>query len=566
MSQILGRFRLAKLSLILCLPLGVVTTAAADVRTIDGSDNNAANSTWGAAGTQLIRISPVDYPGDGSGSTMLGLPTRPNPRDISNAVFQQLLNMPNSRGMTNGVWQWGQFIDHDLDLTGSNPAETSLLMSPGDPYGVTMIPFERSVVAAGTGTSGANPRQHPNLITSYLDGSMVYGSDAIRAAALRTGVDGLLKMSGGGSLLPLNTDPGLGTVGMADGGGLAGPTLFVAGDVRANEQLGLTAIHTLFAREHNRLAGQLKGNNPGWTDEQLYQTARRIVGAEIQAITYNEFLPALLGSYAPTAQAYNYNPATNAAIATEFSTALFRVGHTMLSADLFLAGDNGAGLGSLGLRESFFSPSVILNDPTVIEHLLMGLATTQSQEIDAKIVDDVRSFLFTPNSGPGIDLASLNIQRGRDHGLPGYNAVRAAYNLPTADGFDDITSDLALQATLQTLYGTVDNVDVWVGALAEDHVADTSVGELVMAGLVDQFERARDGDAFFFYGDQDLQSYEIKEIMNLESLTFMDIMVWNTELNGMPPSFFMAVPEPATLALFALGATLAIGVRRRRVA
>jgi hypothetical protein len=543
---------------------GVTSSASGDVRSIDGSNNNAMNSNWGAAGSQLLRISPVNYPGDGSGATILSSPARPNPREISNAIFPQITSLTNARGMTNGVWQWGQFVDHDLDLTGTNPAETMMIMSPGDPHGVTMIPFERSVIDPATGTSGANPRQHSNSLTSYLDGSMVYGSDATRATALRTGIDGKLKMSGSGTLLPLNTaEYGLDTTFMADGG-LGAPELFVAGDVRANEQIGLTAIHTLFAREHNRLASHLRTNNPSWEDDQLYETARRIVGAEIQAITYNEFLPALLGSHAPRAEDYNYDPIVDATIATEFSTALFRVGHTMLSPNLMLAGDSGAPIGSLSLRESFFNPGVIQNDPDVINHVLMGLAHSQSQEIDAQLVDDVRNFLFTPNSGPGIDLASLNIQRGRDHGLPDYNTVRVAYLLDPVDSFDDITSDVSLQATLHSLYNTVDNIDVWVGALAEDHVPGASVGELVMAGLVDQFERLRDGDAFFFYGDAELHSYEIEEIMDLESLTFMDIMVWNTDLVGMPPSFFMAVPEPSALTAVLLGSVTALGVRRRR--
>jgi hypothetical protein len=125
---------------------------------------------------------------------------------------------------------------------------------------------------------------------------------------------------------------------------------------------------------------------------------------------------------------------------------------------------------------SIFNPNLIFNDPSLVDHVLMGFSKSQSQEIDAKVVDDVRNFMFLGPDGVGIDLAALNIQRGRDHGLPDYNTVRASYVLAPVHRFADITSDTALQATLQLLYGTVDNIDVWVGSLAEDHLPGASVG------------------------------------------------------------------------------------------
>ena len=151
-------------------------------------------------------------------------------------------------------------------------------MSPSDPMG-PMIPFSRSEYDHGTGTSAGNPRQQMNSITSFIDASNVYGSDSARAAALRdTGNGGRMKTSAG-DMLPYNT------FGLDNAGGPS-PTMYVAGDVRANEQTGLAAMHTLFVREHNRLAGLLEENNPTWDDEALYQTARKIVGAQMQAITY----------------------------------------------------------------------------------------------------------------------------------------------------------------------------------------------------------------------------------------------------------------------------------------
>jgi hypothetical protein len=175
--------------------------------------------------------------------------------------------------MTDWVFQWGQFVDHDLDLTLlAEPVESFNISVPaGDPIfdamntGTQVMPFQRSKYDVATGTGVGNPREQINEITSYLDASMVYGSDATRATTLRTLSGGRLKTSAG-NLMPLNT------FGLPNGtGGPFDPTQFyLAGDVRSNEQVGLTAVHTLFVREHNRLADQIASANPTWTDELVY--------------------------------------------------------------------------------------------------------------------------------------------------------------------------------------------------------------------------------------------------------------------------------------------------------
>jgi len=281
-------------------------------------------------------------------------------------------------------------------------------------------------------------------------------------------------------------------------------SLFVSGDIRSNEQVGLTSMHTLFLREHNRLADAISTANPGLSDEQIFQAARKIVGAQEQVITYNEFLPAMLGDSAMPAYA-GYDSNTDASIAHEFSSALYRIGHTMLSTRIKRLDDAGNVIpeGHLTLRTSFFNPSVI--DEAGIDPILKGLTEQVQQETDAMLVDDVRNFLFGP--GSGIDLAALNIQRGRDHGLGTYNEVRDAFGLSQATSFDDITTNAAVAQQLRDAYGQdggVDNVhllDLWVGALAEENLVGSSVGELMNAGLVAQFSALRDGDRFYYEND-----------------------------------------------------------------
>ena len=317
--------------------------------------------------------------------------------------------------------------------------------------------------------------------------------------------------------------------------------LFVAGDVRANEQVGLTAAHTLFVREHNRLAEeigqQLDNGDPELVDlfeesglsegDFIYEAARRVVGAEIQAITYNEFLPLLLGNNA-LGNYSGYDPTVDAGISNEFSTAAFRFGHTMLSPTLQNGTDDG-----LELRDTFFNPNLVQEGG--VDSLLLGLASQEAQEVDAQVIDDVRNFLFgAPGSG-GLDLPSLNIQRGRDHGIGSYTEVREDLGLDPITNFAQITSDPEVQAQLESAYGSVDQVDLWVGGLAEDHVNGAIVGETFQVILLDQFTRLRDGDRFYYENDQLLSVLA----PDIEDTTLSDVILANSSITSIQDNAFL---------------------------
>lgn len=528
--------------------------ALGENRSFDGTSNNLSNPSWGAAGTPLPRIAPADY-SDGI-STPAGA-SRPSSRLISNTAIKQTVMLPNTHAMTDWVFQWGQFVDHDIDLTdlASPPEPFNIEIPAGDEIfdpentGTQVMSFQRSMYDPATGTDADHPRQQINSITSFLDGSMVYGSSADRANALRSHSDGKL-LTSAGDLLPLNT------LGLPNGtGGAPDPTQFyVAGDIRVNEQVGLTSVHTLFMREHNRLAEEIAAANDGWTDDQIYHRARKLVGAEIQSITYREFLPALIGPYAPGVES-TYDESVDASIFTEFSTALYRVGHTMLPPRLMRMDNDGneAPGGAMPLRDAFFQPNN-LAAAEELEYLLKGLASEEQQEVDMHVIDDVRNFLFGEPLAGGFDLASLNIQRGRDHGLADYNTVRVALGLDPAATFADITSNVALQTALADLYGDVGNIDLWVGALAEDHAPGAAVGELIAVGLREQFTRLRDGDRFWYRNDPELQD----DLEWLDSMRLSDVIRLNTSITNLQSNvFFMAVPEPGTilLASIAIAAT-----------
>ncbi len=199
---------------------------------------------------------------------------------------------------------------------------------------------------------------------------------------------------------------------------------------------------------------------------------------------------------------------------------------------------------------------------TDLEHMLKGLASQAQQQIDVHVVDDVRNFLFGDPMPGGFDLASLNIQRGRDNGLPDYNTLREAYGLAPVASFSDITTNPDVLLALETMYADVNCIDPWVGALAEDHLSGMAVGPLVAAGMIDQFTRLRDGDRFWFTRDAALSPDEVDW---LSGVTLADIIRLNTGITNLQANVFMVVPEPSTLLLAAAGMIcLALAARRRR--
>jgi hypothetical protein len=531
---------------------------ASAFRSIDGTGNNLDHPDWGSAGTDLLRIAPAAY---ADGVSAPAGADRPSARVISNTIADQGdEDILSDRQLSAMIYAFGQFLDHDLDLTpntsGAQPF--NILVPAGDPYfdpdgtGTQVIRLNRSAANPATGTGTDNPLQQINAVTAWLDGSQIYGSDAETADKLRTHVGGRLKTSPGADgvigtgddLLPLNNSTYFpdGALPMENNARLVpDDQLFAAGDVRANENVELTSLHTLFVREHNRIADEISRANPNLDDETIYQMARARVIAELQAITYNEWLPALLGPGALAAY-QGYNPEVNPGIANAFSTAAFRLGHSLLGDDVEFLDNNGLPVAEeIPLSEAFSNPPIVLENG--IDSILKYLVSDPSSELDNTIVNSVRNFLFGPPGAGGFDLASLNIQRGRDHGLADYNSIREAYGLERVTDFDQITSNPDVQDRLRQLYGSVDNIDAWVGALAEDHVPGSSTGPLIRAVLIDQFERLRDGDRFWYQ-----RVFSGQELRELEGTTLADIIRRNTTVTNLQSDvFFFRVEVSGTV-------------------
>ncbi len=511
-------------------------------RTFNGLNNNLENPEYGEEGIQLLRLSDPAYDDGLSAPRTIDSDGDPLPsaRAISNAIAaQDGVSIPNDSRLSDWFWQWGQFIDHDMGLTEGLATNDSfdIEVPLGDPFfdpdgtGTQVIPLNRAIFDPETGID--SPREQINEITAFLDGSMVYGSTQEVADSIRA-------FDGNGKLLTSVGDNGE-TLLPTDGAGN-----FLAGDIRVNEQLGLISVHTLFVREHNRLTDKIarildrgRGRksrklNELFEESQLnrddfiYESARRLVGAKIQVITYNEFLPLLIGD--DTIADYDgYDATVNPGIANEFSSAAFRVGHTMLSPQLLRVEDDGS-FEAIALRDAFFDPSAIVADG--IDSLLKGLDSQEAQEIDNFIIDDVRNFLFGPPGAGGFDLVSLNIQRGRDHGIADLNTVRSALNLDPYDDFDELTGgNTELANKFASVYDSIDDVDLWIGGLAEEQANGGVVGETFNAIIADQFTRLRDGDRFYFENDEYLQ--ELKGIVdkNLDDVSLAKIIEANSDVD-----------------------------------
>jgi hypothetical protein len=516
--------------------------AQAEDRSYDGKGNNQSHADWGAAGQTLNRLVPSNY-ADGISVPVGGVPSA---REISNVVGRQTALVGNSRNLSGYVYAFGQFITHDIERLAGGTELMTIPTLPNDPQfrGRTLF-LPRSMAAPGTGTGPSSPREQLNLNTSFLDASVVYGSDADRSRKLRVttaeGPGARLLTSGAHNLLPRNT---LGLENDDGGTGVAQSNFFVAGDVRANENLALSTLHTLFMREHNRLVDEYTAAHPTWSQEELYQRARKTVGAELQVITYQEFLPALLGSHALAAHT-QYDSTLDPTTINEFATAFFRVGHSMLPTTFRRIREDGspAPLDPVPSGNDAFRTTAYLRTGEEFEYQLRGLSVERQEEVDPMVVDNLRNIVV-----PGVidlDLLAGDIQRGRDHGLASYNTMRASYGLQAATSFADITGDASLQAKLAQLYGNVDKVEPFVGALAEDHIPGASIGPVTAAVLNEQFRRLRDGDRFWYENDP---AFTPEEIATLQRTQLSDIIRRNTTIENLQDNVFFLAPAIVTSA------------------
>lgn len=515
-------------------------------RAADGTCNNFFYPLNGAAETPFARILPANYE-DGI-SAPVGLtqqkvgdsydPPWPSARHISWKIIEDMRpDVPHR--ITHMLMQWGQFVDHDLDIApvfddGScgctvTPKCTPIDVNPLDPiYGKNgsnngnCLPFSRSVPSCARSIA----REQVNDLTSYIDASNVYGSSLELANSLRLFKSGLLKQGNRRETLKGNLPF------QEDSPDFSSLPFFIAGDVRSNEQLGLTIMHTIWLREHNRIARVLMRLNPCWRDERLYQETRKIVGAMQQVISFQEFLPIVLGPYYSRyiPRYRGYNPFVDASIPASFAGAAYRFGHSLVrnQLDRLDRDYQPLGIGPLPLDQAFFNP-IRYFESLGTDPILRGLTVARSDPVDEFLNSVLTSKLFVePGKDLGGDLAALNIQRGRDHGLPTYRkwekfCKRLFPGVPVSFQAADA------KAKLTAIYGEdgyQNGMDLWLGGLVEKVLPGGAIGPTFGCILGITFSRLRDGDRFWY---ENPYVFTPRQRMELHRVTLAKVICDNAD-------------------------------------
>ncbi|XP_069693033.1 dual oxidase-like [Periplaneta americana] len=534
----------------------------------DGFYNNLARPDLGAIDTPLLRRWPAAYK-DGvyepSGYD------RPNPLDLSDQLLKGDIGSKSKTGKTALLVFFGQQVVEEI-LDAQRPAcppeYFNIKIPENHSYQTehpkhSVIPVLRTRYDMRTGYSPNNPRQQLNEITPWLDGGLVYGttkawSDHLRLYSngtlaphglLATSHDGLYPDYNKARLPMANPPPPFyHSQFKTHHETLKVERFFKLGNPRGNENPFLLTFGILWFRWHNHIAHYLHKTRPKWNDEKVYNEARKWVIASQQHIVVNTWLPEWLGEELDPYK--EYNPSMDPQIDQFFQAAAFRFGHTLVPPGVYVRdyARNGCNLitelaernemlknGTIRTCNSFWRPQEFIqakltNKSDVdIDRILMGMAFQLSELEDHNIVEDLRGRVFGPLEFSRRDLMAINIQRGRDHGLPDYNSARQAFGLTKIKSVDDFRFILdETKENFKKLHkNRLDNVDTWVGGILE---TNKGPGELFTAIIKDQFTRIRDGDRFWFENKNN-GLFDEDEIRRLKLLTVYDIILSVTNMN-----------------------------------
>lgn len=513
------------------------------VRTITGECNDQSRPLEGAAFQPFRRIIPPAYE-DGISQPVGFLQTftlnNPNPfgqphpsaRLISERVIGDLPDVENTATLM--LMQWGQFIDHDfaylIEASVLNPEEEECegcdpigecipIQVPQDdpdfgsntPNRANCLRFERAAGVCKPQIPGIfNPREQLNQITMWLDASMVYGSTNEEQPLLRAFRFGrLLESNDGNRFMPNDPSPRMPC--------LPPRPCFRGGDLRANEQVALTAMHTIFVRLHNNIADRLCNMNPHWTDERIFQETRKIIIAIIQSVTYYEYLPKMLGQqgFDQFIGPYKgYNEALDGNLPNAFGGAAFRIGHTQVQPTLERLDKFWCSIGVVNLEQAFFNPELFVQGGGT-DTLIRGLLGTQSRKLDEFVTKVLTTRLFAQSNANqiGTDLASLNIQRGRDHGLPAYRIFK---NFCTNQfGIRGEFTNITTRQAFIDLYGSEEDIDLWPAGLAETPLPGSLLGPTFTCIWAITFLGMREGDRFWFENPGVFTSEQLNELQKI---------------------------------------------------
>ncbi|KAJ8676076.1 hypothetical protein QAD02_011862 [Eretmocerus hayati] len=544
-------------------------------RSLDGSCNNLQNPKWGSAFTAYSRLLFPQY-ADGIQIPRKerGAQALPNARALSVALAGQ--NDKTDVSRTLALMQWSEFVSHDIAYTPArkmiwtgkaisccrddgqlpspryiHPHCNAITVSEDDPdygkHGIRCLNYVRSLpVIKSDCTFG--PAEQMNQVSHFLDGSTIYGSTLAKSGEIRLFEGGLLRVN------VKNDREYLPVAQSAPSSLCKSKNCYISGDERANTEPQLAVMHTLWVREHNRVARKLAEMNSEWSDETIYQEARRIVIAEIQHITYKEWLPLIVGKrYANSVglgitSNYSeslYNSYNDPAISNEVATAALRFLQSLKQSMLSITDNDRKINDSVRLSDFFYKPRTIESND-VFDGLIRGLATQSAQKMDSHLVSDVTNQLYKTHSAVGLDQISIDIQRGRDHGLPGYNDYRKYCGLRVAKTFDDFMDYIPNEAVMKwrKLYKTADDVDLVIGGMSERPVDDSMLGPTFRCLMSMQFLRTRRTDRFFYDSADQPEPFTASQLDNIKKVTLARIFCDNGDgITRMQPNVLIK-PKP----------------------
>lgn len=528
-------------------------------RTHTGRCNNALHPSWGGALESYTRFLAPDYE-DGVSLPKSHLPSA---REVSTKVHSggPDLKHPYLMALTA---MFGQFLAHDLAHTPRMELPNGERLKCCDvefenfhpecfpiqaENAIGCMEYTRTAPHPGSTLEGCKlgPRQQINQASSYLDLSTIYGSSEETSNVLRARTGGLLNTQR--KNLPMASKDSLNCRSQSK----ALPCFF-SGDSRINEHPGLALMHVLFLREHNRIAEKLENINPHWDDERLYQETRKIVIAEMQHVTYNEFLPVIMGEslldkfdlrLTPGGYFRGYDfrvdgTMTNAASSAGFS---FFVALTPKTLDL-VDSRSAQKSGERSLLSAFYAPQE-LYEAGAIDRLIAGATAGHSRKPFPPGLNEIlldRYFHDGKTNDVAVDYAAQMIQQGRDHGLASYTKWRSFCDLPNVDEFFDLKGTMLLETIdrLQRVYSKVEDVDLVTGALSELPIEGSVLGPTFLCLLGRTFRNARLGDRYWYENEHTPGSFLPKQLEEIKKTTMARLLCDNGDrLQRVQPRAFI---------------------------
>ncbi len=473
-------------------------------RTLDGTYDELTCPSMGAAGRRFGRNVALDQAFPDLPNLMV-----PNPRVVSRELMTRdtfkpatILNMLAAA--------WIQFMVHDWFAHKRSSVDDGIEipLAPGDDWSDPKMKVPRSVPDPAPAGS-TRPPAYSNPNSHWWDASQVYGDEKNLCASLRSLSGGKLTLDPSG-LLPVDPTTGLDHTGFTD-----------------NWWIGLAMLHTLFAREHNYLCDQLAAKHPTWNDDQLYETAKLINSAILAKIHTIEWTPAILP-----------NPITQLAMHVNWSGVIdedLQQVFKFIGEDELLGGIVGSHAEQFGapysLTEEFVAvyrmhpllPDEIVfvsaaNGAELERHELPDLAGRNTRAVVERIAMKDLFYSFgtthpgavtlhnypkhlqnlTRDDGEHFDLASVDIIRDRERGVPRYNRFRQLVHKPPITSFEQLTDNPVWREEIRRVYdNNIDMVDLMTGLYAEPLPAGFGFSDTAFRVFILMASRRLKSDRFF---------------------------------------------------------------------